>query len=312
MIIEKLKIRFALVGIAMLISFSVLGLIAIASAQQDKDTLTAKESKAQQLPTIVAYYGRPGVASLGVLGQNTLEALIPKVKAKAAEYVQITGNQNVIPAFEIIYGLATIEPGRKKDYIIPLSNKKLMKYINAANSNGFAVFIDLQLGKMTPIEAVKPVLKYLKYNNVHLALDPEFKVYGLGVRPGKVIGHITGKDINQVQAAMTDYLNKNGIKEKKILVVHMFRGSMVKDKKSIKNYEKINLIMNLDGHGSPKLKVSIYNNLYTADMSAKMASGFKLFFRKDKPFVMTPKQVLGMESVAGTRIKKAPKYINYQ
>jgi hypothetical protein len=96
----------------------------------------------QQLPSdkelLVGYYGRPGAASLGVLGQYTIEELMPKIKAKADEYAQITGNQNVTPAFHLIYGLASSDPGRDKDYILPLSNKKLMEYINAAQSNGFA------------------------------------------------------------------------------------------------------------------------------------------------------------------------------
>ncbi len=299
---KNLKTGSLLRGLAMSILFSAAGFSA---------------HKAEQLPTrdeiIVAYYGRPGVSSLGVLGQYPLETLMPKIKAKAAEYTKVTGNQNIVPAFDIIYGLAAADPGRDKDYIIPLSDDKLMKYINAANANGFAVFIDLQLGKMTPAEAVKPVLKYLKYKNVHIAIDPEFEVHGLSVAPGKLVGHITGDEVNQVQSAMTDYLNENGIQEEKILVVHMFRGSMIQDKKSIKHYEKIKLIMNLDGHGSPKLKVSIYNNLYTESVAAKVAGGFKLFFQEDKPSLMTPKQVLGMESVkGGVKIKEAPKYINYQ
>ncbi len=310
---KNFKTRSLLTGVAMSMLLSIAGLTTTAVAQQGEGNL----SKAEQLPTrnemIVAYYGRPGVSSLGVLGQYSLEKLMPKIKAKALEYAKVSGNQNVIPAFDIIYGLAAADPGRDKDYIIPLSHDKLMKYINAANENGFALFIDLQLGKITPLEAVKPVLKYLKYKNVHIAIDPEFEVHGLSVRPGKLVGHVTGEEINQVQAAMTDYLNKNGIQEKKILIVHMFRGSMVQNKKSIKHYEKIKLIMNLDGHGSPKLKVSIYNNLYTESASAKVAGGFKLFFQEDKPSLMTPKQVLGMESVkGGVKIKEAPKYINYQ
>ncbi len=270
----------------------------------------------QRLPShnelIVAYYGRPGTSSLGVLGQYLLEELMPKIKAKADEYAQVTGNTNITPAFDIIYGLASSAPGRNKEYILPLSHEKLMKYINAAKSNGFAVIIDLQLGKMTPVEAVKPVLQYLKYDNVHIAIDPEFEVNDLNVRPGKVIGHISREEVNQVQFAMTEYMKQNDITENKILVVHMFTPHMVKDKQSVKNYDKIDLIMNLDGHGSPKLKIDIYNGLYTADVSAKVAGGFKLFFYEDKPSMMTPKQVMGIEPVDKDQIKEPPKYINYQ
>ncbi len=273
-------------------------------------------SAKQQLPSgdelIVAYYGRPGTASLGVLGQYPVEELMPKIKAKAEEYAKVSGNKNITPAFDIIYGLAASDPGRKNDYILPLSDAKLMEYINAAKSNGFAVFIDLQLGKMTPVEAVQPVLQYLKHDNVHIAIDPEFEVKDLSVRPGKKIGHITGEEVNQVQAAMSDYMKENNITEDKILVVHMFTPHMVGDKKSVKNYDKIDLIMNLDGHGSPQLKTDTYNGLYVADVAAKIAGGFKLFFHEDKPSMMSPKQVLGMEPVGNTKINEPPKFINYQ
>ena len=132
------------------------------------------------------------------------------------------------------------------------------------------------------------------------------------VRPGKKIGHITGEEINQVQSAMTDYMKNNGIAGPKILIVHMFTAGMVKDKDLIKNYDNIKLVMNLDGHGSPQLKTNIYNGLYTETVSAKVAGGFKLFFHEDKPSMMTPKQVMGMEPVNKSRIKEPPRYINYQ
>jgi hypothetical protein len=295
----------------LLISIFVSGFMATAQ-QTGNDVTKTKQQLPEKHEMIVAYYGRPDVAQLGVLGQYTIEKLIPVIKAKAAEYAKVSGNNNVVPAFDIIYGLAAADPGRDKDYILPLSNEKLMAYINIAQDSGFAVFIDLQLGGLTPVEAVKPVLKYLKYDNVHIAIDPEFEVDSLDVRPGKVVGHITGEEINEVQSAMSNYLNENAIKETKILVVHMFRESMVKDKKSVRNNDNIDLIMNLDGHGSPKLKIDIYNSLYTEAVSAKIAGGFKLFFNEDKPSMMTPKQVLGMEQVDGARINVTPKFINYE
>ena len=153
---------------------------------------------------IVGYYGRPDAGSLGILGQYTIAELTPMIQAKADKYDKINGDQKVIPAYHLIYGLAAGDPGRNKDYLLPLSEKKLMKYINAAQSNGFLVIIDTQLGALKPVDAIKPVLKYLKYDNVHLAIDPEFEVNDLNIRPGKIIGHISGEEINQVQSAMTD------------------------------------------------------------------------------------------------------------
>ncbi len=305
--IERSKISAALVGIT----------LSLAMLTTNATAEMKNVAKAQQLPTqnemIVAYYGRPGVKTMGVLGQHSIEALVPIVQAKTNEYKKASGNQNIVPGFDIIYGMASASPGRDKDYIINISHDKLMEYINAGQKHGFVVFIDTQLGKMTPVEAIRPLLKYLKYDNVHLAIDPEFEVKNLDVRPGKKIGHISGNDINRVQAAMSDYLTKNGIKEKKMLVVHMFRHTMVTNKSALKTYDNINMIFNLDGHGSPKLKVSIYNAIYTNRTSQEVAGGFKLFFQEDKPSLMTPKQVLGMEPVkGGSKINAAPKFINYQ
>ena len=107
---------------------------------------------------IVGYYGRPDAKSLGVLGQYSIEDLTPLIQAKADEYDKINGDQSVIPAYHLIYGMATGDPGRKKDYLLELSETKLMKYINAAEENGFLVIIDTQLGAETPLEAVEPVL----------------------------------------------------------------------------------------------------------------------------------------------------------
>ncbi len=273
-------------------------------------------AKSQQLPAknemIVAYYGRPGVAAMGVLGKYSLKAIIPIIRSKANAYKKASGNPNVVPGFDIVYDMATIHPGQNKNYISTLSRQKIMPYIHAANKYGFALFLDLQLGKKTPVQSVRSVLKYLKYNNVHIAIDPEFSVYGRGVRPGKIIGHITAAQLNQAQEAMSTYMKKHGIKGKKILIVHMFRHSMLTHKKDIKTYDNISLVFNVDGFGSAGLKVSIYNSIYTKSISNKVASGFKLFFRQDKPHLMTPRQVLGLESVHGKRIREAPKYINYQ
>jgi len=305
----EFKIRSALI-VMISVGITLLGVTSTASAQMKNI------AKSQQLPTenqmIVAYYGRPGVRTMGVLGKYSLEAIIPVIKAKANEYKKVSGNQNIVPGFDIVYDMATIQPGQNKNYISTLPSQKLMPYIHAANKHGFVLFLDLQLGKKTPVQSIRSVLKYLKYKNVHIAIDPEFNIHGVGIRPGKIIGHITGNQVNQVQEEMSNYMKKHGIKGKKILIVHMFRHAMLTNKKDIKTYDNISLVFNMDGFGSAGLKVSIYNSIYTKRLSNKVASGFKLFFNQDKPYLMTPKQVLGLESVNGVRIKETPKYINYQ
>ncbi len=261
---------------------------------------------------IVALYGRPHVKTMGTLGEQSLEKTIQMAKEKAKVYEKAWGNgKHVTPGFDLIYEMATASPGRNGKYVITLSEKVLTEYITAAQKNGIVVFIDVQLGKKSPAQAVKPLLKYLKYDNVHIAVDPEFSVDNLTVRPGKKIGSITGQQINEVQRMMRDYIKVNGIKDDKILLVHMFTQHMVTNKKAITYTDRIHLAMHLDGHGSPSLKIKTYNGLYTDARAAKVVGGFKVFYKQDKPR-MTPKQVLGLEKVSNKLVDDMPKIITYQ
>ncbi len=262
---------------------------------------------------VVAYYGRPGVPALGVLGQHSPEELGDIIKAKANEYSEALGGAKVTPGFDIIFDLASSAPGPNGDYIIHLSEDKLEPYLQLAEEQGFLVFLDMQLGKLTPAEAVRPVLKYLKHPNVHLAIDPEFEVKGLNVAPGKRIGQINGPEINAAMDEVSAYIRDNQLNDK-ILIVHMFRHKMVEDKSAVqfREHDNIQLVMNLDGHGSPHLKVDIYNAIYNSRVPEDIVGGFKLFFKEDKPRMMTPKEVLGQESVDGVQVKKMPRYIDFQ
>lgn len=272
-----------------------------------------ENSEIKKSEVMVGFYGRPYTPSLGILGESPIDNVVVKLREKGNYYTQELGeNFDIQLAFHLIYGLATKDPGKDDDYIINLPHKTVMKYIERAQKEGFAVIIDLQLGIYTPYEALQPVLKYLKYDNVHLALDPEFKIpKHRKYPPGKFIGHIFGDDVNQAQELISNYLKENGIKEKKKLIVHMFHERMLRKKELVKNYDNIELIYNIDGHGRGGIKVQIYNNLYSQDESLVANSGFKIFYKNDKKPLMTPKQILGLESVGTRNIKRQPYYINY-
>ncbi len=263
---------------------------------------------------LIGYYGRPNTASLGILGQSSIKELVVKMKNKSQYYSDELNNSiNVKMAFHLIYALATKDPGNDNDYILNLGEKTVLKYIKAANEEGFAVIIDLQLGTQTPLEAVLPVLKYLKYDNVHLAIDPEFKIpTHRRYPPGRYIGHIFGKDLNAAQESMNNYLEEHNIIGKRNLIVHMFHKRMLREKGSVKNYDNVNLIYNIDGHGQAGSKIKIYNGLYDETSSVVASSGFKIFYNADIKPLMTPKQILGLEAIGSRKIQIQPSYINYQ
>lgn len=129
---------------------------------------------------LIGYYGRPYSKALGVLGVHDIDTLVKLMIEKKKEFENIT-SQNIVPTFHIIKDIATKEPGRDNDYIKPLNEAIIMDYINRAQKENFAVILDVQLGTMTPLEAVQPILKFLKYPNVHIALDPNLKYQHIDV-----------------------------------------------------------------------------------------------------------------------------------
>ncbi|TLP40626.1 hypothetical protein [Arcobacter arenosus] len=261
---------------------------------------------------LIGFYGRPNTKSLGILGQSSLDELVKKMHEKKLFYEKELGDKfEVQMAFHIIYGLATPDAGRRNDYMLRLSHKSLMNFINRAKKENFKVIIDLQMGTNSPSEAVKIVLEYLKYDKVHLAIDPEFKIpKHRRYPPGRYVGHIFAQDLNEVQRLVNDYIQENNL-NKKELIVHMFHPRMLRKKDEVEKFNNVNLIYNIDGHGNPAVKIKIYNNLYTQEELDIAKSGFKIFYETDTK-IMSPKEILGFEESFGRKIWEKPYYINYQ
>lgn len=261
---------------------------------------------------LIGFYGRPYAKSLGILGECTIDELTTKMKLVKKEYEEISNGVKITPTYHIIKDVATLESGNDEDHIKPLNEALIMKYINKAQEENFAVILDVQLGTMTPIQAIKPILKFLKYPNVHLAIDPEFKIpTHRKYPPGKFIGHIFASDVNEVQEAMQNFMVENKIEGKRMLLIHMFYKRMLRNKEQVKSYDLINLTYNIDGHGRGPTKIKIYNHLYNKDANKIAQGGFKIFYKNDIKPLMTPKQILGLEPVKGALIWKSPNYINY-
>lgn len=260
---------------------------------------------------LIGFYGRPNTKSLGILGKYNIDNLISKMRKKQEYFKNELDNQvDVQLAFHLIYGLATPVEGRRKTYMLSLADKRVMKYIHKAQEEDIKVFIDLQMGNNSPKEALKLVSKYLVYDNVHLALDPEFKIpKNRKYPPGRFIGHITAKQLNEAQEYINDFIISNNL-NKKELIVHMFTQRMLRNKNEVKKFENIDLIYNIDGHGHPAGKVKAYNNIYTKEESNIAKSGFKVFYEKDT-FIMSAKQLMGLENIGSRKIWTKPYYINY-
>lgn len=239
---------------------------------------------------VVAYYGHPYTALMGILGEYSAQDLVPILQAKAREYDAMNGDKGVIPAFHIIFG--TVQPEGRIGII---DEPTLLKYIEIAKQNNMLVILDHQIGRGSAAEAISQMLPYLKYDNVHLAIDPEWHT----ALPMQEIGGISGYDVNAVQDLMQRYMEENNIPGKKILIVHQFMSSMIIDREVVSaNYSRVDLVHDADGFGQPPTKKSEYDyNKLAVNIPLK---AIKLFYPNSRGWgyddpLMTPEEVLSLE-----------------
>lgn len=260
----------------------------------------------------LTYYGRPNVPVMGILGEHDITELTRLLREKAVVYDVANGpDVNVQPAFHLVYGMATRGANRDGSHLVFLDDDVVMSYIESAAREGFAVILDIQIGALTPVDSIQRGLPYLQYPNVHLGIDPEFAmVYPNQRYPGTPIGYITGAQVNEVQAAMVQYMASNGIVEPRILLVHQFTEHMIVNKETISPEYPIALTISVDGWGAPIEKIRRYN-AFTSGYAVEF-SAFKLFYRWDSP-VMTERHAIGVESYADViTIDTVPNLIIYQ
>ncbi len=256
-------------------------------------SLKFDESKLQSVllnNDIFALYGKPGAYTMGILGRYSPEEIEPIMNEFAATYDEVNNERGLIPAFYLIYG--TCWPGGD---IGLLRMSTVKKYIEFAAERGWYVFIDHQIGKYTVEQAMNAILPFLKYPNVHLALDPEWHT----TEPMKVIGSVTGDEINKAQEIMDKYIKENNIPGRRMLVIHQFNSIMIKKRANVRSdYERVQLIHCADGFGSPQLKKDSY--AYNALAKNIPLKSFKLFSKPtvagagyDQP-MMTPQEVFNL------------------
>jgi hypothetical protein len=239
---------------------------------------------------ILAFYGHPNSRNMGILGRYTKEELNQRLTALAAEY-QAAGGRNVIKAFYIIFG--TVWPAGEIGII---GEALLTEYIEFALKNDILVFIDHQIGRYTPAEALRRMLPWLRYPNVHLALDPEWRT----TKPMVEIGTVTAEEINQVQAIMENYMIENNIPGERLLVIHQFNWIMISNRERVvSNFSKVRLVHCADGFGTPAEKRDSY--AFNARATNMPVKAFKLFYNfeipgagYDRP-LLTPREVFALE-----------------
>ncbi|MEI6876192.1 MAG: hypothetical protein WCL50_13805 [Spirochaetota bacterium] len=240
---------------------------------------------------VVAFYGRPGSKSMGILGEYPKEELATLLFAYARLYSDANGGAGIIPAFYLIYG--TCWPEGEIGY---LRDAVVEEWIDYAAQNGIMIILDNQIGRYGVDAAMNRLLPWLAYPNVHLALDPEWRT----VNPMKTIGSISASELNMAQGMMSDWLVAKADTSERILVIHQFSAKMIGERERVRaDYPGVRLIHSADGFGSPPIKKKAYAfNALAGNMPRK---GVKLFMKTqvrgagyDEP-LLTPAEVVGLD-----------------
>lgn len=239
---------------------------------------------------IVVYYGNPLSKRMGVLGEYPQGVMLKKLADEVEAFNKADPETPVLPGLHLIATVAQASPGKNKLYRAQMSDSLINHWCDLADSLGFVIFLDIQIGRSTLDAEIKPLIPFLKRKHVHLAIDPEFAMKGDGV-PGKRIGSLDAKHINGAIETLASLVKDNDLPPK-VLVIHRFTQRMVTNSSSIKPVPEVQVVMNMDGFGAPHLKRDSYN-AYIRKQPVQF-TGFKLFYKNDKP-MLTRKEVVNLD-----------------
>jgi hypothetical protein len=253
---------------------------------------------------VVAYYGNFYSKQMGVLGEYDKPTVLQMLKSTAADWEAADPHTPVLPAIEYIDVTAQGSPGKDGKYRLRMPDTQIDKALEYAHEVNGIVILDIQPGLSTVEEEVPLIANYLKMPEVHLALDPEFAMHN-GQPPGRVIGSLDADDINWAIQYLSVLVKENNLPPK-ILVVHRFTEDMVTNYKKITPTPEVQVVMQMDGWGSPQRKKNTYYTVVNPE--PVQFTGLKLFYKndlkEDPPRLLTKQEVL--------QLTPAPIFIQYQ
>jgi hypothetical protein len=237
---------------------------------------------------LVALYGHPGGAGLGVLGAQDVAASVVRAKQLAAAYAPMS-KVPVVPAFEIIATVAQASAGSDGNFSNESSVASLLPWVQQASAAGLYVVLDLQPGTADVLEQAKRYVSLLQLPNVGLAIDPEWAL-GPGQQPLAQIGSIDSSRINAV-GAWLEQLTASKHLPQKLFVIHQFRLTMIGHESALNtSYDDVAVLIHMDGQGAPANKFATWRSVVQTAPKG-LPFGWKNFYKEDHP-VLTPAQTM--------------------
>jgi hypothetical protein len=242
---------------------------------------------------IVAYYGAPQNDELGVLGIGSPDQAGRKLLAHAPAFDR--PRHPALPAFELIAVIAHASPAEDGLYRERQTDAVIRRYLQAARRAKALLILDVQPGHANFLDEARALEPYLRQPDVGLALDPEWSMPA-GVVPGQAIGSTDAETVNQVAEYLARLVRTHDLPQK-LLLVHQFTEAMVTEDEQIVAPPGVALVSNIDGFGTPELKVGVYKQLTTPlsapGVDAGEHIGVKLFFKEDER-MLSPGSVLAL------------------
>jgi len=252
---------------------------------------------------IVAYYGNLYSTGMGILGELPPQQMLQQLSIEVRNWEQADSLIPVQPALHYIAVTAQCNPGPGAKYRLRMPGTQIEKILALARQINAIVFLDIQVGHSTLQEEIPALEKYLLMPDVHLGIDPEYSMK-YGQVPCTAIGTFDAADINFASSWLASLVEQHQLPPK-ILVVHRFTQAMVTNYKAIKLHPEVQIVMNMDGFGSPAKKLDSYKG-WIANQPVQFA-GFKLFYKND---VVTGKHLMKPSEVL--KLYPSPIYIQYQ
>jgi len=161
--------------------------------------------------------------------------------------------------------------------------------VRRAVAAGMYVILDLQPGRASLLAQARRYQSLLELPDVGLALDPEWKL-APGQLPLHQIGGVSISEVNSVVTWLAGLTARYRLPQK-LLVLHQFRLSMIRDERRLDTrYGDLAILIHMDGQGSPGAKQQTWQTV-TRAAPAGVFFGWKNFYVKDHPMI-SPRQTM--------------------
>ena len=236
---------------------------------------------------MVAMYGHPSGPGLGVLGEQSPEEGVERLRSIAEGYD--ADGSVVLPTFEIIATVASAGAGDDGDYSAETTRDEIRPWIETAAANDMYVVLDLQPGRTDYLTQAKIYEEFLRLPHVGLALDPEWRL-----KPNEVhlrqIGTVDAAEINRVVEWLAEIVREEALPQK-LLILHQFRLSMITNRHLVETPSELAVLVHMDGQGPLRDKYNTWDVLTRQPDADRFYWGWKNFYDEDMP-TANPEQVL--------------------